>query len=134
MVSLVPGITKHQGQDGREEGRMPDTKTKKDSKARGPRCSWARGRALGKAGRSLGAQWTRRGCRAPERSDGGARAKAYGARRAEAPAAAAGKPTPSRARPAAGGGGGAGGGAGGAGEAGAEALPPGAAQALLAPC
>lgn len=34
MVSLVPGITKHRGQDGREAGRMPDTKTKQDSKAR----------------------------------------------------------------------------------------------------
>lgn len=79
-------------------------------------------------GRSLGAQRTRRGCRAPERSDGGARAKACGDRGAEARATAAGKLTRLPARPAWGGG------AGGAGEAGAGAVSPGAAQALLAPC
>lgn len=79
-------------------------------------------------GRSLGAQWTRRGCRAPERSDGGARAKACGDCGAEARATAAGKLTPLPARPAWGGG------AGGAGEAGAGAVSPRAAQALLAPC
>ena len=80
-----------------------------------------------------------RGCRAPERSDGGARAKACGARRAACAAARLGSRR--RTEPAglqgaeaemeAGRGG-----AGGAGEAGAEtgAVSPRAAQASLAPC